>query len=536
MRAILMLVACAVACGDDAEQPRPDTVAADTSEGADTSPADTVTDSMVAPDTSALPDVAEVSDAIEPASVPLIGEVLTCGKRAEAGGVPRGPELERHTVDVARFPDALCNDGSTAVFYFRPYAGEANRDRWVIQLKGGGGCGGPVSCAQRWCSVLTNFGKSQMVDDINTPPLATVGAQGVLARRGDNPFGDYNHVYIQYCSADGWSGSVRDRVVDTFMPCEPGATCRDGSTCPGEDAGDMAGLCAGEPVRFRMHLLGSRIVDAVIDTLRRDGVGGPATGGVPLPDLDDAEHVVLAGASAGGAGVTANLDRVASRLRERNSRCQGADCGLVVDGIIDSIFDPSVEGLDLTQSPRCPDPASCTYELWMQAQYANASTFTGALADESCPQWHAEHAPGTQWRCADRAHVISHHIATPFMLRMGLVDSLLVDGFLAARLRTADGELIDQPIEYAALVHEQLEWFTRWSELAEEAGPGTIPPAVFGPGCAKHETLSDDVSVFDATIDFQGTPRDMFEVWAFWKGGGSPAVLVADTPADSECE
>jgi hypothetical protein len=450
--------------------------------------------------------------------------------------VPKGNDLGRHTVDVGAFPDALCNDGSTAVFYFRPYEGEENRDKWVIQLKGGGGCSTAESCAQRWCSVLTLFGMTQMVDDVNDPDLESIAGQGILNRRDDNPWAAYNHVYVQYCSSDGWSGTARDVVLDTYHPCDPEnpkAKCPNGTACPAEGE-ENAGFCVDVPVTYRIHFLGSRIVDAVIATLRRDGVAGPKG----LPDLDDAEHVVVAGSSGGGAGVTANLDRIADLLRQHNEACKGATCPLEVDGVIDSIFDPSSEGLDLTHTQNCPpeSPELCSYEAYLKRKYErDVNGPEKSLKDASCVAWHQANAPGTEWRCAEGAHMISHHITTPFVLRMGLVDELLMSGYLELGVRTAAGEPIDEPIEYATLLHDQLEWFSGWSTEAEEAEPGMKAPGVFGPGCPKHETLSEDIAVYEATIDDEGTVRDFFDVWQLWKGG-TPKVLVADTPADSSCQ
>jgi hypothetical protein len=527
-----------VACGDGGGQRAPtDTGVADaTTDAADATT--TTEDTMIAvsdTETSTASDAGE--EVVDPSTVPLIGEVLACGARAEVGGVPRGEDLERHTVDVSAFPDALCNDGSTAVFYFRPHQGDENRDKWVIQLKGGGGCGSADSCAQRWCSVLTLFGKTQMVDDINQPPLASIAGQGILARRDDNPWGNYNHVYIQYCSSDGWSGSARDAVLETHYPCDPekpDAKCPDGSACPAEGE-ENAGFCVDMPVRYRIHFLGSRIVDAVIATLRRDGVAGPQG----LPDLDDARHVVFAGSSAGGQGVTANLDRVADVLRQHNNACQGPSCPLEVDGIIDSIFVPSLLGLDLSGTKNCPPeaPELCTPEAYLQRVYAREATGpTKPLPDASCAAWHQANDPDNEWRCTEISHVISHHITTPMFVRMGLVDQLLMSEFLQLGVRTSEGEPIDQPIEYATLLHPQLEWFSSWSEEAEEAQAGMKAPGVFAPGCPKHETLSEDIAVYDARIDYQGSFRRFFTVWQFWKDGGTPAVLVADTPEQSVCE
>ena len=40
----------------------------------------------------------------------------------------------------------------------------------------------------------------------------TIAGTGIMKRNEENAFGDYNHVYVYYCSSDGWSGT-RSHVV-----------------------------------------------------------------------------------------------------------------------------------------------------------------------------------------------------------------------------------------------------------------------------------------------------------------------------------
>nr|MBP8298126.1 hypothetical protein [Burkholderiales bacterium] len=253
---------------------------------------------------------------------PLISEALDCGTLASAGGLAEGSLpaiLQRHALDLAKFPDAQCNDGTGAVMYFRPYTGAANQDKWVIQLQGGGNCTYPEECAKRWCSVDTNFGMTQMT--ANVAPRRGINGNGILGRSSEqaivsgNPHEGYNHVLVRYCSSDNWSGTARDADFEAPHPV------------------------TGASTRMRAHFLGSRILDAAIATLRQDGVpalaysgtNGGANGGVAtaMPDLDAADEVLFAGASAGGAGVTANLDRIRDVLRAANTKCTGATCPLV---------------------------------------------------------------------------------------------------------------------------------------------------------------------------------------------------------------
>lgn len=91
---------------------------------------------------------------------------------------------------------------------------------------------------------------------------------------------DFNQVFIYYC----WTGSQEEIELEAEHPVD-----------------------GGEPVRFKMSFLGREIFDAVVATMRQDGVGAVSymdgSGTVEMPDLDDASEVVLSGPSAGGAGV-----------------------------------------------------------------------------------------------------------------------------------------------------------------------------------------------------------------------------------------
>ena len=72
-----------------------------------------------------------------------------------------------------------------------------------------------------------------------------------------------------------------------------------------------------------IHFKGARIIDAVLETLRRSSRGRAVlppggTAGKAIPDLDAATHVLFAGSSAGGLGANTNADRVAAKLRTTN--------------------------------------------------------------------------------------------------------------------------------------------------------------------------------------------------------------------------
>ncbi|MEW5740050.1 MAG: pectin acetylesterase-family hydrolase [Myxococcota bacterium] len=445
-------------------------------------------------------------------AVGLIGEVLTCGKLGMAGGLAPGNELQRHDFDTTEFPDALCNDGTPALFYFRPASSPQSRNRWLIQLQGGGSCESANSCAQRWCSEDTAFGMQGMSA---RPAPAAINARGIFERRADNPFGTWNHVFLKYCSSDQWAGTRRDVVVNGVDPLD------------------------GGPRTYRLHVLGTAIIDAATEVLRRDaGTGLVFTlgdAGTPLADLDDAEIVVLAGASGGGAGTINNADRLRALLRATNTNCQGASCPLVFRALIDSIIGPSLETLDFSTSVGC-DAGICDYVTMRNvAASTGGPALWGMREDESCVSWHQANAPTLRNACNDVGHVMRNHLVTPFFVRQGQTDQLISSTLLAQNFSVPDGGVLDL-VTYAQLVQQSLRALDTISATAEEGSAITVTPGAFGPTCSEHETLSDATQVYGVYIDGGAAgPLALFDVMQNWVTGVNPYILVANGPADNVC-
>jgi hypothetical protein len=487
----------------------------DTPEGdrsRDSSPGDTDRSDPLEGDQSAdsTPEDADVGDdSADATRVPLVSEILECGTPAGAGNLNRGNELQRHDIDIETFPDALCNDGTGAVFYFRPHSGDTSTNRWVIQLQGGGGCRSGDSCADRWCSVGTNFGMTQMT--ANLAPEDGINGAGILDRRAANPLGNANQVFIRYCSSDSWSGTARNVVFAAQYPR------------------------TDEPIEMRVHFLGSRIIDAVFSILRQDGVDALnytlGEGSVALPDIDDAEFVVLAGASAGGAGATQNADRVGELLRANNTSCDGDDCPLEYRVIIDSSFGPSRENYDFSETPLCTEHGLCDYATHQQASSASVARIWQQIVDTSCLAFHEE--DDDQWRCGDTEHVIRHHITTPMLVRMGQRDSLKSGNAIDTGFRV-DGEPLDLAT-FARLVREQLAATASIHEDAEEADEIDTGPAIYGPTCAKHETLRNNAATYNVRIDVDGDSYTMFDIFLSWVREEGPRVAIAENPDDNVC-
>lgn len=435
--------------------------------------------------------------------VPLIGDVLTCGVADSVGGMAPGTDLQRHDLDLDVFPDARCNDGTGAVIYFRPYSQALSRNRWVIQLLGGGGCGSAQACANRWCGVDTLFSMTQMTS--NEAPAEGTIANGIFTRRADNLLGASNQVLVRYCSSDGWGGTSKDVVLDVLDPV------------------------TAEPRQFRMNFLGAEIIDAVIATLRVDGVPGLAFtldgGRTAMPDLDDATQVVIAGSSAGGTGTIRNVDRIAATLRATNP-------DVTVRALIDSIFQPDLAAVDYATADACLTSGACDYESLVAL--FDETTVYASRDEDSCATWHAANEPATAWACGDAGHLIRHHVTTPMFIRQGQRDDLLSTTFIDAGFSIPGYGPADVD-GYAMLIRDQLAAMADLPTSAEEGDAIAVAPGGFAPSCPRHETLRSTPDVFDATIDDGGPDLTMFDVIANWTLGDLPSMLITPDGGADVC-
>ena len=436
-----------------------------------------------------------------PSSIPLVSEALDCGVAKNIGGITQGTgtlDLERFTVDNALFPDAVCNDATPAIFYFRPAANAANANRWVIQLQGGGGCTTPAACAKRWCNVDTNFSMTQMTSTTSpdkTPPV------GIFARRSeepslpiDNPIGDSNQVMIKYCSSDAWRGAAKDVAIETVHPV------------------------TGAEVEMRLHFQGQAILQATLNLLKRTN-GSTITHagtGAALPDLDDATEVILAGASAGGGGVTFNLDALAASLKAQNPN-------LTVLGLIDSTFGPEGDDLDYSASTLCAESLICSPEALGAYGKEIQRSLWNAVEEASCEAYHA--TDGQSWKCAFDTHVILNHLTTPFFVRQGLSDEVVSDGLVntGVLILGQDYELLDFGQQVRTQFNSDLAKLTT---LAEESASITVAPGGYAPLCSKHETLRSTADSHFVTIQNASGTFHMFDAWNNWRNVLPNGIVV----------
>ena len=447
-----------------------------------------------------------------------IADVVQCGP-APVAGPGLTTEFQRHVLDSAVFPDALCNDGTPATLYFRPYSGAANRNKWIVNLHGGGSCNGAGPCLARWCgcgnttqcpftTTPTNYDRSDMTN-VGQPMKA---ADGVFLR-GDaqrpNPFGDYNQVEFVYCSSDTWRGNRRAVSFDSVNPK------------------------TGAAVTYTIHFLGARILDAHLATLRQDGV--PAlthtlAGPVQMPDLDEATEIIVTGDSAGGAGVVTNLDHITDTLRAHNVNCTGASCPLKVWGLLDAVVGPERERLDFGTFtvPQVRSYADFTQLLAM------GPTAIAARIDTSCRDYHAVTETDLAGACLDESHVLRHHLSTPFFARVALLDSGVSENYIESGFRNANMTAMT-PMSFAVTLHDELGSFANLSATAEERTAITRQPGVFAPGCAKHDTIHSAVETWGTTITPPGgTPQRLMNIFENWRNGTGITNLLTESPTRTD--
>ena len=444
-------------------------------------------------------------------------ETFGDGQDGPAGGIGPGSDLLRKTVDQNVFPRARCNDNSPAIFYYRPATRPQDADKWLIHLQGGGSCGTGMNCAERWFSVNTNFGARNMTSE-GFP--AGTGANGIFDKDNPtNPFAGFNHVYVHYCSSDTWAGT------------------RENVPLVGIDYGLLAGgeglPCAEQ---YTISFLGRPIFDAVIDTLRRNGVP-PTVYAKPdeparlLPDLDTASVVVLSGGSGGGMGVINNLDHLRSTLPGE----------MRVVGLTDSAFRPSKEGMDLSQTSLCVSKQACDVVGQNKWDYEEGSFHLwGAKfgSDDSCFSYHT----ADPYQCADTNHILTDHVTTPYFVRMDLIDKNAVldyqeQGiFIAGTPDPEPGTPEHEPLseqEFAEASRRGILALAVSRRTAHE--PGGVEPGAFAPACRQHDELRNDAGVYRTSVRGRGGRLEMFDVFRAWVDGRRPAILAADSPNDSVC-
>jgi len=159
-------------------------------------------------------------------------------------------------------PKAKCLDGTQAGYYVQPTNSTTYKNKWVIYLNGGGECDTKDACVYQTTGAL---GSSKYFEPEVDASGWFLGSDYCTY----NPdFCLWNHAYDPYCTQDLHSGQV---------------------TNPTEE--DNYGL----------YFAGHHVFTAMLDQLDKNN------------NMQNAEEIILSGASAGGIGVWMNLDYLAKR-------------------------------------------------------------------------------------------------------------------------------------------------------------------------------------------------------------------------------
>jgi hypothetical protein len=155
---------------------------------------------------------------------------------------------------------AICRDGSPTGIGVRYGKG----DGLVIFFEGGGACFNAATCALN--ELWKNFGQIKF-----DAWALGIGQGGIFnLDNPDNPVGDWNQVYVPYCTGDVHAGDREDAGVDGVLGAH--------------------------------HFVGYRNVAAYLERL--------------VPTFADVGHVLVTGQSAGGFGAALNYHRIAGAFAD----------------------------------------------------------------------------------------------------------------------------------------------------------------------------------------------------------------------------
>lgn len=312
-----------------------------------------------------------------------------------------------------------CNDGTSSGYYIRHWP---SSHRWIIFLEGGWYCMSKSSCDQRWSKMreyMTSFRWTQYK-----------AFNGILSSSPSiNPYWwNANHVFIPYCSSDIWSGD---------------------SAAPNE-----------------MAFLGSRIIDEVISELIRS----------PIYRFVDAKFVLLAGSSAGAAGVMINLDRVARNIAESGSKADVrglADSGWILENdYLEHIAagkgaaNKAPKQQTQQQSLPCTDAANCSPMESIRGAFK--------LWNSRVPTACTDRFPNEPWRCFF-GYRLYPTLQTPLFVVQYQYDEfqIHVDGMTRGRVWNE---------------HERLQYIRSLSDAIRYTLNNVS--AVFAPSCMSHVVLT----------------------------------------------
>jgi hypothetical protein len=397
--------------------------------------------------------------------------VASCGPGFDDVGNSTGPGSDLYRVTLHGALE-VCNDGSPAVFYIRPAnPGGGHENDWLMWLEGGGGCGDPETCRERWCGIgsQSGHGAAKMSSRWAYP---VIRGDGIFSQtEAANRFRDFNMVVALYCSSDNYVGT---HTIDV----EPGPSNPEGT-------------------RIAFH--GHYILDAILEKIRTGVTSDDGT--ATLLPIDENARLLFTGTSGGGEGAIHNVDYVAAFAATIPVASFKA--------VIDARVGPGVDDTTLLTP---------TQKETFLTRVAGFGSFRSDVLDASCRE---HHQAGDLRYCKDSTHVLLHHVAGPLFIRQDLADPVVGPGLFApsmAAFTTATRTLLEtQFLQRPTVV------------LAEEAALATEPvPVIFAPLCGTHVGLESSTFYDDELELAPDPPTDFNTNLGDWFDGSTPASLIDD--------
>ncbi|HEY5938376.1 MAG TPA: pectin acetylesterase-family hydrolase [Kofleriaceae bacterium] len=299
-----------------------------------------------------------------------------------------------------------CVDLSQPVFYVHaapvdsPY-----RNNWVFFVQGGGSVQGTTETIDKY------FGGSHgEMSSRWAPP--SIGPGGILDPTDlqDNPFHDFNMVFIHKCSFDRFMGRLP--AYAATLPARQGIA----GYWPNGPYDFEIGVTLDAIDSVELAFQGHDIVDGVIDALADTTVSyDPGTGPVAMPSLANADTVLFIGHSGGARGATMIIDDVAARIR---TKAQDPDVRFVMDGAFDPGAESMLAGATYGVAYPTNDPDNNGNPLaTAQEKLDGFLVDWGADGDATCLANSTDTA-----KCGDVIHVLMNWIETPMYIRQDLAD------------------------------------------------------------------------------------------------------------------
>lgn len=168
---------------------------------------------------------------------------------------------------LSAYPDAVCNDGSSAAYYFS----KGDPTKWLVYLAPGGWCWNEASCRARATKMKA------LTTSRGLPELRSLTGVFDECR---SPAKGYTAAFLHYCTSDAHTGNRRANRSK-----------------------------AKSDLTWSWHFQGRRVVHALVEDLVKRGLGSEAN-----------HQLVFGGASAGGRGAMNTIDHLPEILAKAGAK------------------------------------------------------------------------------------------------------------------------------------------------------------------------------------------------------------------------